>query len=120
MAQDGLAPVRSLPILYQDYPRTRSGAGRTAKSAVLDIKWQVAISYRPSRIHSYLLSGVGCLSDIESTFNVNDAEIAQPLCTAVQIGLVQLLAQWNIFPVVTVGHSSGRFLWIIKFLSVEI
>ncbi|KAL8934982.1 MAG: hypothetical protein Q9216_005641, partial [Gyalolechia sp. 2 TL-2023] len=51
-----------------------------------------------------------CLSDIDSTFSINDAEIAQPVCTAVQIGLVRLLAQWNIFPVVTIGHSSGKSL----------
>ncbi|KAL5371652.1 hypothetical protein DPSP01_014110 [Paraphaeosphaeria sporulosa] len=39
---------------------------------------------------------------------VNDAEYAQPLCTAIQIALVQLLGEWGITPKVTIGHSSGE------------
>lgn len=39
---------------------------------------------------------------------VNEAEFSQPLCTAVQIAIVQLLEFWGITPVVTVGHSSGE------------
>jgi malonyl CoA-acyl carrier protein transacylase len=38
----------------------------------------------------------------------NDAEISQPLCTAIQIALIDLFAQWGIKPVVSVGHSSGE------------
>ncbi|EEP76517.1 hypothetical protein UREG_01366 [Uncinocarpus reesii 1704] len=43
-----------------------------------------------------------------STSCVNQAEFSQPLCTAVQIALVDLLASWGIKPTVTVGHSSGE------------
>lgn len=39
---------------------------------------------------------------------VGEAEFSQPLCTAIQVALVQLLNQWGIQPVVTVGHSSGE------------
>lgn len=39
---------------------------------------------------------------------VNEAEFSQPLCTAIQIAIVQLLKQWGIQPVVTIGHSSGE------------
>jgi acyl transferase domain-containing protein len=39
---------------------------------------------------------------------IGEAEYAQPLTTAVQIALVQLLRLWNIIPTVTVGHSSGE------------
>lgn len=39
---------------------------------------------------------------------VNEAEFSQPLCTAVQVAMVQLLASWGVRPVVTVGHSSGE------------
>lgn len=39
---------------------------------------------------------------------VNDAEVAQPLCTAIQIALVELFSQWGIVPQVSVGHSSGE------------
>lgn len=39
---------------------------------------------------------------------ISEAEFAQPLCTAIQVAIVQLLDQWGIQPVVTVGHSSGE------------
>jgi acyl transferase domain-containing protein/NADPH:quinone reductase-like Zn-dependent oxidoreductase len=39
---------------------------------------------------------------------VNEAEFSQPLCTAVQVALVDLLEVWGIKPTVTVGHSSGE------------
>lgn len=39
---------------------------------------------------------------------MNEAEVAQPLCTAIQIALVDLLSQWDINPLVSVGHSSGE------------
>ncbi|KAL8673560.1 MAG: hypothetical protein Q9168_002014 [Polycauliona sp. 1 TL-2023] len=39
---------------------------------------------------------------------VDDAEISQPACTAVQLALVVLLRSWGIFPAVVVGHSSGE------------
>ena len=38
----------------------------------------------------------------------NDAEITQPLCTAIQIAIVDLLVQWGVEPMVTIGHSSGE------------
>jgi acyl transferase domain-containing protein/protein-L-isoaspartate O-methyltransferase len=45
--------------------------------------------------------------DAEST-QVNSAIIGQPLCTAIQIALVNLLAAWNIKPSAVTGHSSGE------------
>lgn len=48
------------------------------------------------------------LLEYDKTSPVGEAEFSQPLCTAVQIALVQLLAEWGIQPVVTVGHSSGE------------
>ncbi|KAI1766894.1 putative polyketide synthase [Hypoxylon sp. FL1150] len=39
---------------------------------------------------------------------VSEAEFSQPLCTAIQVAIVQLLHYWGIRPVVTVGHSSGE------------
>lgn len=38
------------------------------------------------------------------------AEYSQPLCAAVQIGLVDLLASWNIHPTAVIGHSSGEMV----------
>ncbi|KAM7200788.1 hypothetical protein V8F33_003719 [Rhypophila sp. PSN 637] len=40
--------------------------------------------------------------------DIHKAEYAQPLCTAIQIGLVNLLRKWGIKPDGVVGHSSGE------------
>ncbi|KAI0476273.1 putative polyketide synthase [Xylariaceae sp. FL0804] len=42
------------------------------------------------------------------TSRVSEAEFSQPLCTAVQVAVVQLLTAWGVKPAVTVGHSSGE------------
>ncbi|CAG9990413.1 unnamed protein product [Clonostachys byssicola] len=40
--------------------------------------------------------------------DVSRAELAQPITTAVQIGIVDLLREWEIFPEAAIGHSSGE------------
>ncbi|KAK4624439.1 Reducing polyketide synthase PKS2 [Fulvia fulva] len=40
--------------------------------------------------------------------NVSKAHISQPICTAVQLGLVALLSSWGIEPSMVMGHSSGE------------
>ncbi|KAI1026381.1 hypothetical protein LB503_012851 [Fusarium chuoi] len=49
-----------------------------------------------------------CLLENPATSRVGEAEFSQPLCTAVQVALVQLLKVWGIHPAVTIGHSSGE------------
>lgn len=39
---------------------------------------------------------------------INEAHISQPACTAIQIGLTELLNAWGISPSAVVGHSSGE------------
>ncbi|KAJ6787270.1 hypothetical protein PWT90_05863 [Aphanocladium album] len=61
------------------------------------------------------------LESIDAGFNLIDelicnkaesivhlAHIAQPICTAVQLGLVELFNSWNIKPSAVIGHSSGE------------
>ena len=43
-----------------------------------------------------------------ATSKVGDAAISQPLCTAIQLGIVKLLRDWGVKPSVVVGHSSGE------------
>ena len=43
-----------------------------------------------------------------ATSRIQDPELSQPLCTALQIALVDLLLSWNVKPVAAVGHSSGE------------
>ncbi len=42
------------------------------------------------------------------TSRLSSAELSQPLCTALQIGLVDTLASVGVRPVAVVGHSSGE------------
>ena len=44
----------------------------------------------------------------DQTSRLGQSELAQPVCTAVQIGLVDHLAFLNISPTLVVGHSSGE------------
>ena len=39
---------------------------------------------------------------------IHEAQYSQPLCTALQIGLVTLLNSWGVHFTATVGHSSGE------------
>ncbi|KAJ5307079.1 hypothetical protein N7508_006094 [Penicillium antarcticum] len=48
------------------------------------------------------------LHEDSSESRINEAEFSQPLCTAIQMALVDLLDSWGVKPAVTVGHSSGE------------
>nr|POE77902.1 reducing polyketide synthase fub1 [Quercus suber] len=40
--------------------------------------------------------------------SVNEPAFSQPLCTVIQIGLIDILKSLNVFPSVVLGHSSGE------------
>lgn len=48
------------------------------------------------------------LNKSRESSKVSDPALSQPLCTAIQIGLVDLLRTWGISPRAVVGHSSGE------------
>ncbi|GJC78246.1 reducing polyketide synthase DEP5 [Colletotrichum liriopes] len=48
------------------------------------------------------------LEQTAESSRVGEAEISQPVCTAIQIAIIDLFASWGIEPEVTVGHSSGE------------
>lgn len=48
------------------------------------------------------------LDKVRESSKVNDPALSQPLCTAIQIGLVDLFRTWGIAPRAVVGHSSGE------------
>ena len=48
------------------------------------------------------------LSKEEHETNIYKAEYSQPMCTAIQLGLVAILNSWGLSPDVVVGHSSGE------------
>ncbi|KAJ5161517.1 type I iterative polyketide synthase, partial [Penicillium capsulatum] len=49
----------------------------------------------------------GVLSKASDSW-IEDAELAQPLCTALQIGVLNLLRLWGVQPSAVAGHSSGE------------
>lgn len=64
-----------------------------------------------SRIHpkpSFKIIDVLMGDDEATASSVKEAEVAQPLCTAIQIALVDLFCQWDIALEVSIGHSSGE------------
>ncbi|KAF7863846.1 hypothetical protein EAF04_006811 [Stromatinia cepivora] len=48
------------------------------------------------------------LLDSPLTSQINHVTRSQPICTAIQIGLVNLLRSWGVTPSSVVGHSSGE------------
>lgn len=50
----------------------------------------------------------GTIDELKDQSRINSPEFSQPLCTALQIALVELLGTFNISPDVVVGHSSGE------------
>ncbi|KAL9030033.1 MAG: hypothetical protein Q9180_006954 [Flavoplaca navasiana] len=48
------------------------------------------------------------LSKTKDQSNIDQAQYSQPLCTALQIGLVTLLRSWGLQIAAVVGHSSGE------------
>ncbi|CAG8024491.1 unnamed protein product [Penicillium nalgiovense] len=50
------------------------------------------------------------LSQESSISRVHEAEFSQPLCIALQVGLVNILRGWGIEPSTVVGHSSGEIV----------
>lgn len=42
------------------------------------------------------------------TSNLSQSEFSQPICTVVQLGLVQVLKSWGVEPTTVCGHSSGE------------
>ena len=44
----------------------------------------------------------------KETSRVTKPALSQPLCTAIQIALIDLLRTWGVVPRAVVGHSSGE------------
>ena len=55
-----------------------------------------------------LIDSIDELSRSFETSQVGSVHLSQPLCTALQLALVELLASWDIRPTAVTGHSSGE------------
>lgn len=74
----------------------------------------VAFKASIARSQGYL-NDLGCTWSAEELLRdpgprINAAEYCQPICTILQIALVDMLAVWGITPAATVGHSSGMLI----------
>ncbi|CAG8960790.1 hypothetical protein HYFRA_00002327, partial [Hymenoscyphus fraxineus] len=48
------------------------------------------------------------LMQSQQASRLSEPGLSQPICTALQIALVELMKTWNILPSVVIGHSSGE------------
>ncbi|KAM0251922.1 hypothetical protein ACHAQJ_007937 [Trichoderma viride] len=48
------------------------------------------------------------LLDKPTVSKINDVTRSQPICTAVQVALVNMLRSWGVTPTAVIGHSSGE------------
>ncbi|KAL8901562.1 MAG: hypothetical protein Q9207_005141 [Kuettlingeria erythrocarpa] len=51
---------------------------------------------------------LNALLEPKATSLIHHVSQSQPVCTAVQVALVNLLGQWGVYPQAVVGHSSGE------------
>ncbi|KAL6875418.1 polyketide synthase [Trichoderma longibrachiatum] len=106
---DPVKPMRSSPDATLAFVFTGQGAQYT------DMGWdlvQYPVFADTLRQIDSIYQSLGCtwsiFDELRSSKNINLPEYSQPLSTAVQIALLELLASFGIAPKAVVGHSSGE------------
>ncbi|KAI1101537.1 putative polyketide synthase [Jackrogersella minutella] len=112
--RSGVAPKKKgdIGFIFTGQGAQWAGMGRVAMSEFSIFRDTIEkldiILYRLSPTPTFKIADL-LLGDPEITATIiGDAEVSQPLSTAVQIALVDLFSQWNISPFVSIGHSSGE------------
>ncbi|KAK6504593.1 hypothetical protein TWF481_006532 [Arthrobotrys musiformis] len=105
-------PMQSSPAPCLAFAFTGQGA-QWARMGIQFMRYPIFA--RSIQVSAGYLRGFGCSWDLEeelsrdaSDSRVNDTDVSQPLSTALQIALVDLLEHMNIRPAVVIGHSSGE------------
>ncbi|KAH7413553.1 hypothetical protein DE146DRAFT_626698 [Phaeosphaeria sp. MPI-PUGE-AT-0046c] len=74
------------------------------------VRYQV-FKYSVAKSDRYL-ARIGChwsvLELLNDPLKIHNPSVSQPLCTVLQIALVDLLRSWDVMPAVVIGHSSGE------------
>ncbi|EAW08895.1 type I polyketide synthase [Aspergillus clavatus NRRL 1] len=101
------ASVRSLAFVF---------SGQGAQWATMGRELLVFHSFRTSlESAAAYLKSLGCEWDLieelvrdSASSKINQSAFSQPICTTIQVALVELLAHLQVRPTVVVGHSSGE------------
>ncbi|PYH39460.1 ketoacyl-synt-domain-containing protein [Aspergillus neoniger CBS 115656] len=108
-----LTKIKEKPTITMAFPGQGSQWAGMAKELIIDypsfdedITDMSAVLARLEHAPSWNLRDE--LLGPERTSNLTKSEYSQPLVTAVQVALVNLLRQWGIRPDAVVGHSSGE------------
>ncbi|KAI0199219.1 hypothetical protein F4808DRAFT_217616 [Astrocystis sublimbata] len=111
-ADETVKPTKAMSPCHVSYVFTGQGAQWYAMGRELAAYDVFAASIKDS---AAVLKKLGSswdaweeLSASESESKVNQAEYSQPLCTVLQIALVNLLSHWGLKPHAVIGHSSGE------------
>ena len=60
-------------------------------------------------VHEALMFDIlGAIGEQENASSINRASHSQTVCTAIQLGLIELLKEWGLTPEAVIGHSSGK------------
>ena len=105
--------VRSSQIPRLGFIFTGQGAQWYAMGRELLKQPVFAASVRAADIH--LKSAEGCTWSVMQEFTrterdskINSPVYSQPICTVLQVGMVELYKSWGVTPSAAVGHSSGE------------
>lgn len=92
-----------------------TGQGAQWAKMGIELMSYPVFSYSVHEANNYLRVHLGSewsviteLQREKSDSNIHLARISQPICTVLQIALVELLKSWNVEPAGVVGHSSGE------------
>ncbi|KZL64051.1 polyketide synthase [Colletotrichum incanum] len=109
---DSLAPIKAKPNPRLAFIFT----GQGAQWAAMGIDLLAYRAFQESLLAAdRYLNDLGCkwsltfeLSKPKTSSRIDDPEFCQPICTALQVALVDLLATWDVYPHAITGHSSGE------------